>query len=66
MSNYEFDKSEKDNAHPIVIQYLFQCKSVIVMLEKNQVNDVDMYEKPSTLRPLTFTYYNNIGRKSIR
>ena len=66
MSNHELDKSDKDNAHPIVIRHVSRRKSVIVMWERDQVDDVDMYEKPSTSRTPTFTCHDNVGRKSIR
>ena len=66
VSNYELDKSDKDNAHLIVIQHISQRKSIIIIWERDQINDVDIYERPSTLRILTFTCYDKIEKKSIR
>ena len=69
VSNYELDKSNKDNAHLIVIlviRHVSQYKSIIIMWKRDKVDDVDMYERPFTLRPLTFMCYDNVRRKSIR
>lgn len=69
VSNHELNKSDKDNAYPIiilVIQHVFQHKSIIVMWKSDQVDDVDMYERPFTPRLPTFTYYDDVRRKSMR
>ena len=69
MSNHELDKSDKNNAYPIVIlviRHVSRRKSVIIMWERDQVNDVDIYERPSPPRPPTFTCHNNVEKKSIK
>lgn len=63
VSNHKFDKSDKDNAYPIIIWHVSQCKSVIVICEKDQVDNVNIYKRPSTLKFSIFMCYNNVERK---
>lgn len=57
---------DKFQASIEVLFALSKSQFVIVIREKNQVDHVDMYKRPSTLKLPTFIYCDIVKKKSIR